>query len=724
MFSSRNNKAVDVVDKRVNELSTRPCLLRIGGTQHAARLAEIVEGFLNSSATLQDQSDLKSLQQQYDDLVTREQTLKKQREKIVQNRNALDEMEKRYCTVRSIIGDALYGIDEKDRGKISASASTYRLTAERAVKQNNGFFSRLFWGHIGPKRIADRNAAEERYAYYANRYGLTQIDSKHSGENVNAVALSAKAFEDAIPIALDYRNRLKAAQETTSLEKLDRELLSVKKERGRMAQKLWDSWLRSNRASFSAMERKEMMNYVSMMKLTNSAGLEDVPVDRKQYSSMVQLMTKYLRCWAVTSLSARGRIPFEAGLFDYVIIDEASQCDIASIIPLLFRAKRAVIIGDPKQLQHISQLSAKQDAALLNKYDVAPMWSYSVNSLYSLAAAKVQPEQIIQLRDHFRSCADIIEYSNETFYDGSLRTATDYSQLKIPPGEKPGIRWMNVLGKTVRPNTGSAFNQEEVDSVVSELKRLIQIGYTGSIGVTTPFHLQAEKIEQALANDPALLSELVQKHGFLADTVHKFQGDERDLMIFSSVVTKNAARGTIGFLSTTGNLFNVAVTRARSILVVVGDYKYCAECEIDFLRKFAYYYMKLAKGQVSEDKPEMKEYTREYPSVPNHAVVSDWEKVLYTALFDAGIKTIPQYPADRYSLDLALLLPDNRRLDIEVDGEMYHKSWNKELSYRDQLRNQRLFELGWDVKRFWVCQVRDELNWCVKQIKKWIQMSD
>ena len=49
-------------------------------------------------------------------------------------------------------------------------------------------------------------------------------------------------------------------------------------------------------------------------------------------------------CWAVTSLSARGRVPFEPGYFDLVVIDEASQCDIASALPLLYRAKRSVII--------------------------------------------------------------------------------------------------------------------------------------------------------------------------------------------------------------------------------------------------------------------------------------------------------------------------------------------------------------------------------------------
>ncbi len=111
---------------------------------------------------------------------------------------------------------------------------------------------------------------------------------------------------------------------------------------------------------------------------------------------------------------------------------------------------------------------------------------------------------------------------------------------------------------------------------------------------------------------------------------------------------------------------------------------------------------------------------RVYPQVSNPEQVSDWERLLYTALFDHGIKTIPQYPIDKYKLDLALV-DGSRMLDIEVDGEMYHKDWNGELSYRDQLRNQRLFELGWDVKRFWVYQIRDDLQGCIEQIEQWLK---
>jgi very-short-patch-repair endonuclease len=109
--------------------------------------------------------------------------------------------------------------------------------------------------------------------------------------------------------------------------------------------------------------------------------------------------------------------------------------------------------------------------------------------------------------------------------------------------------------------------------------------------------------------------------------------------------------------------------------------------------------------------------------VSNKDEVSEWERILYSALYNEGIITSPQYPVDKYKLDLALF-SGNKKLDIEIDGEMYHKDWNGELCYRDQLRNHRLFELGWDVKRFWVYQVRDELQWCLAQIQAWVNLSN
>ena len=79
---------------------------------------------------------------------------------------------------------------------------------------------------------------------------------------------------------------------------------------------------------------------------------------------------------------------------------------------------------------------------------------------------------------------------------------------------------------------------------------------------------------------------------------------------------------------------------------------------------------------------------------------------------------IPQYQIEKYTVDFLLIMKD-RKLVIEIDGERYHKNWNGELCKKDQLRNQRLFELGYDVIRFWVYQVRDDLENCFKILENW-----
>lgn len=100
-----------------------------------------------------------------------------------------------------------------------------------------------------------------------------------------------------------------------------------------------------------------------------------------------------------------------------------------------------------------------------------------------------------------------------------------------------------------------------------------------------------------------------------------------------------------------------------------------------------------------------------------------WEHDLYEALYREGIITTPQVEVDAYRLDLALHDGD-RKLDIEIDGEKYHAAWDGDYVYADRLRNMRMLELGWDVMRFWVWEVRDDLDGCVNRVKRWIGDTD
>lgn len=427
----------------------------------------------------------------------------------------------------------------------------------------------------------------------------------------------------------------------------------------------------------------------------------------------------------MTSLAARGRVPFDPNFFDLLVVDEASQCDIASALPLLYRARHAVVIGDPKQLRHISALPKQQDQQLLSKHALVedyPGWAYSTTSLWDLASSLCRSEDIVALRDHHRSHADIIEFSNKCFYEGRLRVATRYDRLRQPHPEGPAVRWVNVEGRTVRPGTGSAVNEKEAQAVLAEIDRLINQGYRGSIGVVSPFRAQAVRIKDLVYGHPTLGSRVADAD-FLSETADKFQGDERDVVIFSPAVDTGITEGALRFLRGDPNRFNVAVTRPRAALIVVGNKRAAMDCGVEYLARLAAYVDQLGKRQQQSDAPLVSDLGPAYPPVSNPEQVSEWEHFFYGALYRAGIRSIPQYAVDQYLLDFAVLA-GARRLNVEIDGERYHRNWDGELCRRDQIRNQRLIELGWDVMRFWVYQIRDDLDGCLARVRNWVQHAE
>lgn len=230
---------------------------------------------------------------------------------------------------------------------------------------------------------------------------------------------------------------------------------------------------------------------------------------------------------------------------------------------------------------------------------------------------------------------------------------------------------------------------------------------------TSLLHMLAEAVHR----DDSLTAALLQR-GFIADTVHRFQGDERDVMIFSPVVAPGLSAGALGFLEANGNLFNVAITRARAQLIVVGDRDACCPCDVGYLSRFA-----ACAASLEQQAPETAEnltvdFGRSYPDVVRPELVSNWERAFYVAAHDAGLRLIPLYPIEKYVVDF-LMVEGARKLVVEVDGERYHRNWTGELCRRHQLRNQRLFELGYDVMRFWVCEVRDDIEGCLQRLRWW-----
>ena len=299
---------------------------------------------------------------------------------------------------------------------------------------------------------------------------------------------------------------------------------------------------------------------------------DGIPWRREEVSGFIDVTRNFLKACpliAITSLSAKGALPLTPGLVDMLVIDEASQCDVASALPLMFRARQVVVIGDPKQLKHISALKDEEEKTIKEHLGIQSPWTqYAAMSLWDrchdwLTHARGQ-DRPMMLNGHYRCHPQIIGYSNNFFYHelGGLdvRTGTFAHPLR-----EQGCFWVNVNGRQVSNRINA--NAEEVRMAIAKAVELAKANRDISIGIVTPFKAQAERLHHAIPKEFA--------SRITASTVHKFQGDERDVMIYSLVVTDNSPASKIRWVDEGApNLVNVAVTRARQALYVFGNRSY------------------------------------------------------------------------------------------------------------------------------------------------------
>jgi len=440
------------------------------------------------------------------------------------------------------------------------------------------------------------------------------------------------------------------------------------------------------------------------------AGIQNWGVDRfaKELRQHFPLVLNAFPLWSVSNLSARSAIPLLPALYDLVIIDEASQCDIASVIPLLARSRQAVFAGDPMQLRHVSTLDVAVEQTLLTQHGLTDSqlqrFTYRVNSAFEFAdsSASIPAHARVRLDLHFRSHDLIADYCNEAFYSNTLSVVTMTERLNIPTGMKPGIHWTHVTGKIEAGTTGS-WCADEIARICQELNTLATSGYRGTIGVVTPFRQQMIRLRDALESNETIPRDFMERVHFLAATAHGFQGDERDLILFSLCGGPDMPDGSIIFLRENPNLFNVAVSRARAVLHVIGNRDWALNSGVTFIEK-------LARRTIPGFHPNRENGPELYQS--------PWEKNLALALASAGVKVIPQHPAAGRYLDLAVL--GAVKIDIEVDGESVHRTAGGGRKDDDHWRDLQLQSLGWKVRRFWVYELREDMPRCVQIIKQLI----
>lgn len=652
LVASKNHKAVDVVEDRLNQYAEKPFIIRLGNRGSDDR--NIQQEFLQYLNNLVGSLPNQNINHQY--------------------KSVHQELENLYLKKNSIL--KLIN-DYKDyRNKLSVQVQLWDDTVKRLGNKSQVIFNKC--------QKNDFNFFDKLQLFFSKDW-----------KNIRA-----------------YANLLAQASKENDLESLSLKLADYELQIRKKSKEEFILWLNDQPSRLDGNKKNIIGKYVSTLTQIIAAG-DGTPTNvwARLYGARDQLMQQlsgFLPAWCVTNLSAKGQLPLIPNFFDLVIIDEASQCDIASAFPLMYRAKRAVIIGDPNQLTHISTLNTGRSLSLMHNHNLMDpdylIFEATKNSLYRLASTMIGDGKLIMLNEHFRSHEDIIKYSNDTWYSGNLYIGTDYKKLNPAPNDfSHSVEWIDVQGSIQQVDGSGAFINSEVNSVVQKVIELIKDPKSEySIGVVTPFRLQANKIRQALANQ--IPDSIWARTDLLVDTAVKFQGDERDIMIFSPVVTQNMPRGIRYYHESEYNLLNVAITRARAKLIVVGNLHACLNCGISYIQNFASYVNNL-------DHKESKIET----GAGGGTFESPIEKIFYNALLKRNIKTIPQYQFDQYRLDLAYIT-ENKMIDIEVDGVEYHTEWTGERLKQDIIRNKTLQKKGWTVIRFWSYEIRDNLDYCINKI--------
>lgn len=417
-------------------------------------------------------------------------------------------------------------------------------------------------------------------------------------------------------------------------------------------------------------------------------------------SELSKALISYRPLWLASILGTPKRIPLDDGLFDLVIFDEASQCDIATAIPLFARAKRAVVVGDDRQLSFIAQLGQAQDRNLMQAQGLPigkmGRFAQSQRSLFDFAS-RVSGAERITLRHQYRSAGPIVDYVSENFYGGQLHTSYDPRGLVVPNGVKAGLAWEHVPAPAV-PQTGNV-NPSEVTAIVRHLRKLlVDEQYSGSIGIITPFRAQVAALENAIVatiDEPKRIAcEL--KVG----TVDGFQGQERDLILFSPCVGPRSPQSGLTFFQRDTRRLNVAISRARAVAMVFGDLDYARSGKSKSLQKLA--------AMATEPRKKGGEDVFD----------SNWERKVYHALKARGLEPHPQHEIAGRRLDFALFGANGIKLDLEVDGRKWHESPDGRRKTSDLWRDHQLKSLGWRVRRFWVDELSRDMEGCLDRVEQ------
>lgn len=403
---------------------------------------------------------------------------------------------------------------------------------------------------------------------------------------------------------------------------------------------------------------------------------------RKQAKEKMNICQKAVPAWIMPMNKVIDTLNPAENKFDVIIIDEASQSDISSLV-LLYMAKKVIIVGDDKQVSPLDiGVSVEKVNSLREKYIKGKIINddlYGLNSsLYSVAATTYRP---LMLKEHFRCVPEIIGYSNKTSYDLKIKPLRESGSSDLKPAvinyKVPGMR-----------DEKRKINELEAKTVVSLIKACIEMKEyaDSSFGVISLLGDEQSDLIQKMIVEKIDVTD-IEKHDILCGNSSHFQGDERDV-IFLTMVDSNSGEMplrvmTDGTESARKKRYNVAASRAKNQMWVVNSLDIDNDLKTGDIRKEFLEYVSSPKEMILTE--EMEKNSE-----------SVFEEKIAKYLISEGYHIEQQWEAGLYKIDMVALFQD-KKVAIECDGEKWHST---EEQIREDMERQNVLErCGWEFIR-------------------------
>lgn len=653
LVASRMDKAVDVVSERLNELGAPFLALRAGRLNYQKQLSFQLQDLLSNKVDLDseyentifaDVKDMKELLNSIKDLENRSEqviNLEQQWQELFVQKNEQEKALGHPQFIKEVLKKA-------EIEQVENLISTIEKNLEKT-----GFFVSL--------------------SNYSSKNKIKKI-LKLSEFNENYENLSRLAQElEFSKIVCEMRLIEANIQKLGNLHVMSEQIRMLKRKQRNLAIDILKSKRRESLKGLLRDQIKRQRLIVHTKSLVErKKNLQNRLLEGEDFRPLLEAFP----CWCVTTYAISGSLPMKPGLFDVAIIDEASQCDIASCFPILYRAKRAVVVGDDKQLPHLSFLEKAKEQSFLSQYSIPDkyqlMWRFRTNSMFDLA--NYYSMNPVLLDEHFRSLPPIINFSNDEFYGSRIRIMKRNKDEKI-------LELVYVQDGKV--DFDATRNLPEVEAVVKKLQEIIiederkNPDNPTSIGIISPFRAQVEQLKTSVSR--VLSEHMIRKHSIEIGTAHTFQGDERDIMLISWAFANNSFVQSLTFLQKP-NLFNVAITRARHKI-------------INFISKAP---KELPEGLLRSYMSYIQEYENRQTAIQNKEIdenfyKNNFEKEVAQAIRDLGHEVKAGVEIAGFSLDL--LVDD--KIAVECDGV----EDSKKLSGRNLKKQAILERSGFKINR-------------------------